>query len=244
LIASVSERTQRRPAVLGVEDDAVIAEAVVYALERDGMDARIAGSIEQARSRLALEKFDLAVLDLGLPDGSGFALLGEWRATTDGPAVIVLTSRDGEVDCVASLEAGADDFVAKPFSPRALVARIRAVLRRRVGPTSGQVSANVRVHERGPLRVDLDRRAATFDGRPLDLTKIEFDVLAVLAAGPGRVHTRQTLVDKVWGERVAMTERNVDSHVKALRRKLADAGAGSSLIASVRGVGFKLEEHP
>jgi DNA-binding response OmpR family regulator len=222
------------PRVLVVEDDAGIAEAVVYALERDGMSAQVAGSIEQARGSAA---FDLAVLDLGLPDGSGYALLGDWRARKDRPAVIVLTSRDGEVDCVASLEAGADDFVPKPFSPRALVARIRAVLRRRAAPGA---PAQARVP--GPLRVDLERRTAAFEGRPVPLTKIELELLAVLAAAPGRVHTREQLIERVWGGRVAMTERNVDSHVKALRRKLAEAGAGEALIACVRGVGFKLSE--
>jgi two-component system catabolic regulation response regulator CreB len=221
---------------LVVEDDAGIAEAVVYALERDGMRACIAGSIERARAHD--EAFDVAVLDLGLPDGSGYTLLGEWRASGDRPAIIVLTSRDGEVDCVASLEAGADDFVPKPFSPRALVARIRAVLRRRAA-TVHPAGAGVR---RGPLCIDLERRSATFDGRCLALTKIELDLLAVLAMAPGRVHTRERLVEQVWGGRVAMTERNVDSHVKALRRKLGEAGASPELITAVRGVGFKLDE--
>lgn len=225
------------PRVLVVEDDAGIAEAVVYALERDGMHVRVAGSIEQARADDAA--FDVAVLNLGLPDGSGYTLLGEWRTREARPAVIVLTSRDGEVDCVASLEAGADDFVPKPFSPRALVARIRAVLRRR---TATVRPPSARVQTTGPLRVDLDRRTASFDGRPLELTKIELDLLAALARAPGRVHTREVLVEQVWGGRVAMTERNVDSHVKALRRKLGEAGASPDLITAVRGVGFKLDE--
>ncbi len=227
------------PRVLIVEDDAGIAEAVAYALERDGMSARVAGSIAQARAS-ASTAFDLAVLDLGLPDGSGYTLLGDFRARDDRPAVIVLTSRDGEVDCVASLEAGADDFVPKPFSPRALVARIRAVLRR--AAAAGPRGEGRAAGEPEPLHVDLERRVAAFAGRPLALTKIEFDLLAVLAAAPGRVHTREQLVERVWGGRVAMTERTVDSHVKALRRKLAAAGAGDAFIACVRGVGFKLQE--
>lgn len=234
MIASVTGS----PRVLVVEDDAGIAEAVVYALERDGMRARIAASIERARADDAW--FDVAVLDLGLPDGSGYDLLGEWRARSDRPAIVVLTSRDGEVDCVASLEAGADDFVPKPFSPRALVARIRAVLRRRAAGAIRADRASARTT--GPLRIDLERRTATYDGRRLELTKIELDLLAALASAPGRVHTRERLVEKVWGERVAMTERNVDSHVKALRRKLGEAGASAEIITAVRGVGFKLEE--
>src|SRR5271165_7193402 len=137
--------------VLVVEDDAGIAEAVVYALERDGLATTVAGTVERARATGA--GCDLAILDLGLPDGSGYTLLAEWRARSDRPAVIVLTSRDGEVDCVACLEAGADDFVPKPFSPRALVARIRAVLRRRAQAPSPGASASTRTS--GPLRLDL-----------------------------------------------------------------------------------------
>jgi two-component system catabolic regulation response regulator CreB len=223
--------------VLVVEDDPGIAEAVAYALERDGLCIHTVVGLEQARA--AGDGFDLAILDLGLPDGSGYTLLGEWRARGDGRAVIVLTSRDGEVDCVASLEAGADDFVPKPFSPRALVARARAVLRRR---GHGSVPAKDALLRTGRLEVDLDRRSASWHGRGLDLTKTELDLLAVLASERGRVLTRGQLVQRVWGDGIALTERTVDSHVKSLRRKLAEAGAGSELILAVRGVGFKLHE--
>jgi DNA-binding response OmpR family regulator len=227
-----------KPRVLVVEDDAGIADAVVYALERDGMCAAVAGSLAAAR-RAAVADTDLAILDLGLPDGSGFTLLAEWRLGGAEPAVIVLTSRDDEVDCVASLEAGADDFVAKPFSPRALVARVRAVLRRgaavRGAPGDSVPSAS-------PLLVDADRRSVCFAGRPVDLTKIEFDLLAVLASAPGRVLTRDQIVRRVWGDGYSLGHRTVDSHVKGLRRKLGEAGAGASLITAVRGVGFKLRE--
>jgi two-component system catabolic regulation response regulator CreB len=220
--------------VLVVEDDAGIADAVVYALERDGMSAAAAPSLAAARAFGGA--IDLAVLDLGLPDGSGFTLLREWRAREGGPAVIVLTSRDGEVDCVASLEAGADDFVAKPFSPRTLVARVRAVLRRGAHAGSGPPAA------RTPLALDSERREARYEGRLLALTKTEFDLLAVLAGAPGRVHTRDQLVARIWGDGHALTERTVDTHVKALRRKLAEAGAAPSLIEAVRGIGFRLSE--
>ena len=221
------------PRVLVVEDDAGIAEAVAYALERVGLATAIAGSIERARATQA--GFDLAILDLGLPDGSGYTLLADWRALSDRPAVIVLTSRDGEVDCVACLEAGADDFVPKPFSPRALVARARAVLRRRGASPLPCTTA-------GRLAIDLDGRTVAFDGRRVELTKIEFDLLSILAGAPGRVHTREQLVQRVWGDCFALTPRTVDSHVKALRRKLGQAGAEASLIVAVRGVGFKLGE--
>lgn len=223
------------PRVLVVEDDPGIADAVMYALERDGMTAVAAPSLAAARAAGA--GVDLAILDLGLPDGSGFTLLSEWRAQGTGPAVIVLTSRDAEVDCVASLEAGADDFVGKPFSPRALVARVRAVLRRgAAGAGSPPPTDATR------LAVDAERRTVTYAGRPVELTRLEFELLATLASRPGRVHTRDQLVQRVWGGEYALTERTVDSHVKALRRKLGEAGAAPALITAVRGVGFKLSE--
>ncbi len=223
--------------VLVVEDDAGIADAVVYALDRDGMRGLHAGSLAEARV-VAAGGFDAAVLDLGLPDGSGYTLLDEWRRAGGAAPVIVLTSREGDVDCVASLEAGADDFVGKPFSPRALVARVRAVLRR-AAPTPALAPAPA-----PGLRIDLDRRTATFSGRPLPLTRIELDLLATLAAARGRVLARRQLIERVWGDGWALDDRTVDSHVKALRRKLRDAGAAESLLVAVRGVGFKLQEGP
>jgi DNA-binding response OmpR family regulator len=223
------------PRVLVVEDDPGIADAVMYALQRDGMTAVAARTLAAARAGGA--GVDLAILDLGLPDGSGFTLLSEWRAQGRGPAVIVLTSRDAETDCVASLEAGADDFVAKPFSPRALVARVRAVLRRGTAGASFAPATDAR-----PLAVDAERRTVAYAGRPVELTRLEFELLAALASSPGRVHTRDQLVQRVWGGEYALTERTVDSHVKALRRKLGEAGAAPSLITAVRGVGFKLCE--
>jgi two-component system catabolic regulation response regulator CreB len=227
------------PRVLVVEDDAGIADAVAYALERDGMAPVVAGTLAAAREHAA--GVDLAVLDLGLPDGSGFALLHEWRAGGAGPAVIVLTSRDAEVDCVASLEAGADDFVSKPFSPRALVARVRAVLRRGV---RAQVFVAPAREPHSGLSLDLERRTAAYAGRAIDLTKTELDLLAVLVAARGRVLTREHLVERVWGHGHALTERTVDTHVKAVRRKLGEAGAPPSFIEAVRGVGFKIEVAP
>jgi two-component system catabolic regulation response regulator CreB len=234
--------------VLVVEDDEPIAEAVAYALGREGYAVVRAGTLAAARASLVeLAEIDLLVLDLTLPDGSGFSLLGELRslaAPRVPPRVIVLTSRDEDVDCVAALEAGADDYVTKPFSPRALMARARAVLRR--GELAPQAdartsSARAAVAPSG-LAIDAERRVASWSGRLLALTKLEFDLLAALARAPGRVHTRGQLLDRVWGESVALTERTVDSHLKGLRRKLEEAGAPATLVETVRGVGFKLRE--
>ncbi len=226
------------PRIVVVEDDAPIADAVTYALTKDGMVAEAAGTLAAARASLA--GADLVVLDLTLPDGSGFSLLDEIRRA-GGPRVIVLTSRDDDVDCVASLEAGADDFVTKPFSPRALVARVRAVLRRTGAGTTSRPPSPLPL---GKLLVDAERRVATFDGREVSLTKIEFDLLAALAEVPGRVRTRAQLVERVWGPSYALTERTVDSHFKGLRRKLEDCGAPAALVETVRGVGFTLRAEP
>jgi DNA-binding response OmpR family regulator len=219
--------------VLVVEDDGPIADAVLYCLRRDGMQADLAGTL--AAARRAAGSADVVILDLGLPDGSGFTLIPELRRRA---RVIVLTSRDEDVECVAALEAGADDFVTKPFSPRALVARVRAVARR-----ASDDRAPVARDEHVPdLVVDPERRRATFAGADLALTKIEFDLLSVLAEAPGRVRTREQLVRRVWGETYALAERTVDSHFKGLRRKLTEAGAPQALIETVRGVGFTLRE--
>jgi two-component system catabolic regulation response regulator CreB len=219
--------------VLVVEDDSAIADAVLYCLRRDGMHAEVAETLAAAR-RAHTPDLDVVVLDLGLPDGSGFSLLPELRKRASGPRVIVLTSRDEDVECVAALEAGADDFVTKPFSPRALAARVRAVARR------GELLPAR--DGRAGLVVDALGRQASFAGRELGLTKIEFDLLAVLAEAPGRVRTREHLVARVWGETYVLAERTVDSHFKGLRRKLAEAGAPATLVETVRGVGFTLRE--
>lgn len=231
--------------VLVVEDDEPIAEAVAYALGREGYSVERAGTLAAAHASLTKgASADLIVLDLTLPDGSGFTLLGELRALCaprEPPRVIVLTSRDEDVDCVAALEAGADDYVTKPFSPRALMARARAVLRRGERAAQGDSRAREGAAAAG-LAIDGERRVASWSGRALALTKLEFDLLAALARAPGRVHTRGQLLDRVWGESVALTERTVDSHLKGLRRKLEEAGAPATLIETVRGVGFKLRE--
>jgi len=223
--------------VLLVEDDAAIAEAILYALRKEGMAAEHAPSLGAAGLQLAA--CDVVILDLGLPDGSGFSLLRDAQRLAVPPRVIVLTSRDEEVDCVAALEAGADDYVTKPFSPRVLVARVRAVVRR--GPRSGAKGDHA-VASMSGLVIDPLRRDATYGAATLTLTKIEFDLLAVLAGAPGRVLTREQLVERVWGGEYALTPRTVDSHFKALRRKLALAGAPEGIIETVRAVGFRLRE--
>lgn len=225
------------PRILVVEDEPAIAESIAYSLRRDGFAVTIAPTLAAAERELAGTA--LIVLDLMLPDGSGFDLIGHARRGGEGPAIIVLSSRDGEADRVAALETGADDYVMKPFSPREVVARVRAVLRR-VGPGRSSPGAS----ELSPLSVDEATRRAQVDGKALELTRVEFDLLSSMLESPGRVYTRAQIIDKVWGDGFAITDRTIDSHVKSLRKKVADAGGDPGLIETVRGVGYRIADQP
>jgi two-component system catabolic regulation response regulator CreB len=220
--------------ILVVEDEPAIAESVAYALGRDGFSVTLAPTAGAAAA--LVDGADLVVLDLMLPDGSGFDLITRWRKHTQIP-VIVLSSRDGEADRVVALEAGADDYVTKPFSPREVVARVRAVLRR-----SQMEQAAARAMP--ALTADGVTRRALANGSGLELTRVEFDVLACLLEQPGRVYSRGELISRVWGDGFAITDRTIDSHVKALRKKVAEAGAEPGLIETVRGVGYRVTDTP
>lgn len=224
------------PRVLIVEDEPAIAESVAYALRRDGFETETAHGVQDAESRVTGDMaFDLLVLDLMLPDGSGFDLLRRLRHRGSLLPIIVLSSRDDEADRVSALETGADDYVTKPFSPREVVARVRAVLRRastRAEPTPIQELVGL----------DLERRRATVRGQLLELTRVEFDLLAHLRGASGCVLSRTQLIDRVWGDGYALSDRTVDSHVKSLRKKIADAGGDPSWIETVRGVGYRMAD--
>jgi two-component system catabolic regulation response regulator CreB len=223
--------------ILVVEDEPAIAESVAYALKRDGFATAIASSCADAEASAA--KCDLIVLDLMLPDGSGFDLIGKLRRESVLTPIIVLSSRDDEADRVAALETGADDYVTKPFSPREVVARVRAVLRR-VAPVQREAQPS----PTPLLTADEETRRATVAGHPLELTRVEFDLLARLLENPGRVYTRAQLIDNVWGDGFAISDRTVDSHVKSLRRKVGEAGGDPGLIETVRGVGYRVTDRP
>lgn len=222
--------------ILVVEDEPAIAESVAYALSRDGFSVTIAATAAAAEKQVS--EADLVVLDLMLPDDSGFNLIAGWRKAGLSTPLIVLSSRDDEADRVAALEAGSDDYVTKPFSPREVVARVRAVLRR--APALKQEAAESSI----PLRVDPSTRRAFVESKELELTRVEFDLLACLLETPGRVYTRGELIKRVWGDNFALTDRTVDSHVKALRRKVAEIGAAPGIIETVRGVGFRVTDTP
>jgi two-component system, OmpR family, response regulator AdeR len=218
--------------VLVVEDDHDIADTIELYLRSDGHRTERAHDGRRALELFAAGQPDVVLLDIGLPEVDGLEVLRAIRSRSATP-VILVTARREEVDELLGLGLGADDYVVKPFSPRALLARVKAVLRRTRGETLPST-----VHRVGPLTVDLDRVEATVDDLPLALTPTEFKLLAALAAAPGRAMTREGLIERAMPESDAL-ERTVDGHLKNLRRKLAAAGGGA-LLETVRGVGYRL----
>jgi DNA-binding response OmpR family regulator len=225
--------------ILVVDDEVAIRDLVATYLRKDGFEVVEAddgpGALEQARERLP----DLVVLDLRLPGLDGFDVLRELRRIGETP-VIVLSARTEETDKLIGLELGADDYLTKPFSPRELVARVRAVLRR----TRGDADADRDRPDLDGLVVDRSRHEVTVDGRPVELTALEFSLLDALASSPGRVFTRGQLIERVWGWDFYGDERIVDVHIRNLRRALGDDADDPRYIGTVRGVGYKLVASP
>ncbi len=225
--------------VLVLEDEPAIADTIVYALKTDGFTPLWAKTCGEARKLLEEESVDLAILDVGLPDGSGFELCKEIRSKSQLP-VIFLTARADEVDRVVGLEIGGDDYVVKPFSPRELTARVKAVLRRSLQVTK-ETEEPTRI-ELGQFVLDESRCSITFADVLLDLTRYEYRLLKILIERPGRVFSRRQLMDLAWEEPDISLERTVDSHIKTLRAKLRDIRPGSNPIVTHRGLGYSLEE--
>jgi len=221
--------------ILLVDDEPAIRESLAFALRRDGFEVSEAASLREAR-HLAGD-VDLVILDLVLPDGNGLDFLRSLRGRSDVP-VIVLTSRDEETDRVVGLEIGADDYVLKPFSPREVSARVRAVLRRAAKSTS----VEEKPLRAGALTLDARTRKATVGQSELALSRTEFNLLALFLRSPGRVFERSQILDAVWGSDVVVGDRTVDVHVKALRRKLEEAGGDARVLETVRGVGYRLRD--
>ena len=213
--------------VLVVEDDNAIAEPLVVGLRREGFEVRCVGTGESA---LAAPPADLVLLDLGLPDGHGFEVCRQMRARSSVP-IIILTARDDEIDRVAGLELGADDYVVKPFGFRELVARIRAVSRRTSAP-----AANGAPQQIGELEIDRRSHRVLLAGEEVSLTPKEFDLLSLLASDPGAMVTRREILAEVWDPHWYGTSKTVDVHIASLRRKLGHA----DWIETSRGVGFRL----
>jgi two-component system catabolic regulation response regulator CreB len=220
--------------ILLVEDEPAIAETVLYALRAAGFVASHCLTGGEAVRAAQREHFDLGILDVGLPDIGGFALCRELRRERDLP-VIFLTARASEAERILGLEIGADDYVAKPFSPRELVARVRVVLRRQRPPAAKEPAA-ARDFEH-----DSEGHRIRYRGRLLDLTRYEYGLLAALLKRPGAVLSRAQLMDRVWGEALDSSDRTVDTHIKTLRAKLRAVAPEADPIRTHRGLGYSLE---
>jgi DNA-binding response OmpR family regulator len=223
--------------ILVVDDEEDILELVRYNLEREGFQVTCAESGEKAMQTIRKEVPDLVVLDLMLPGIDGLEVARRLKKDhkTAGLPIVMLTAKGEEADMVTGLELGADDYVTKPFSPRIMIARIKAVLRRQ----SQQVQDPERTLQIGGLTIDPRRRSVAADDRYIDLTYSEFQILFFLASRPGWVFTRSQIVDAVRGENYPVTDRSVDVQIAGLRKKL---GQHSAYIETVRGVGYRFKE--
>ena len=226
------------PRILVVDDEENIRSLVETYLKNDGYDVITASTGEEAVERVVDSAPDLVVLDVRLPGIDGFEALRRIRRTSDA-FVIMLTARADEADTLIGLEVGADDYVTKPFSPRELVARVRAMLRRR----RGDRAADEAVRFEG-LAIDPATREVRADGSAVELTALEFDLLAALTSAPGRVFTRRQLIERVWGWDFYGEERIVDVHIRNLRKALGDPAESPRFVATVRGVGYKFVGGP
>ena len=214
-----------------VEDEASIADTLIYALQTDGFEVEWFPLGQPLLARLERSRPDFLILDVGLPDISGFELCKQVRALTDIP-LMFLTARSEEIDRLIGLEIGADDYVAKPFSPREVCARVRVILRRSqpIIPQPSQL-----------LALDEERARICFHGQPLALTRYEYLLLKTLMQAPGRVYSRQQLMDLVWSGAEESLDRTVDTHIKTLRAKLRERDSEANLILTHRGLGYSLE---
>ncbi len=221
--------------ILVADDDGHIREVVRFALTQGGFEVVEARDGREACERLDAGGIDLVVLDILMPEADGLEVCRRIRRTSEVP-IIFLSSKDDELDRVLGLELGADDYLSKPFSPRELLARVRAVLRRLRAPPAAVAEAL----RRGPLAMDIGRHRCTWDGREVVLTVTEFALLLALLGAPGKVFSRYDLVDQAWGRGHAITDRTIDSHVRRIRQKLAAVGADP--IETVHGIGYRLRE--
>ncbi len=222
--------------LLIVEDEPSISEPLAYMLEKEGFEVAVAATGPAGLDEFARSGADLVLLDLMLPGLSGTEVCRALRQTSSVP-IIMLTARDSEVDKVVGLELGADDYVTKPFSQRELVARVRAVLRRRADPED-QGGATL---EAGIVRMDVNRHRVTVDGVPVALPLKEFELLELLLRNAGKVLTRSQIIDRVWGSDYVGDTKTLDVHVKRLRAKLEPEPAAPRYLMTIRGLGYKFE---
>lgn len=223
-----------RPQILLVEDEPSIADNILYALKTEGFEVAWRSTAEQGLAAFEEGDYALVVLDIGLPDRSGFDVCKQLRARSAVP-IIFVTARKDEIDRVVGLEIGADDYVVKPFSPRELSARVKAVLRRAAPAAVAQPSCA------GPFAVDEERLEIRYHGQVLPLSRYEYRLLKVLLERPGKVFTRDQLMERVWDDPGSALDRTVDAHIKTLRAKLHAVAPEVEPIRTHRGVGYALD---
>jgi two-component system response regulator RegX3 len=231
-------RTNKRIHVLVVEDEESFVEALNIGLDREGFDVSVARDGQEALNIFSRDTFDLVLLDLMLPKLSGLDVCRSIRNLSDVP-IIIVSAKGEEVDMVLMLEIGADDYVTKPYRLRELVARMRAVLRRR--EVHDQIDVIDEVIEQGPIRMDIDARRCFVNGEEIKLRKKEFALLRLLLENPGRVLTREVLIDRVWGNDYVGDTKTLDVHIKRLRSLIEDDPKAPVHITTVRGVGYRFE---
>lgn len=227
--------------ILVVEDDKDLCTLLEYNLSRNGYEVELRHGVTGVLEEVVRHPPQLIILDVMLPDGDGFDLCRQLRAeeATRTVPVLFLTARGQEVDRVLGLEIGGDDYVTKPFSPRELMARVKAHLRR--AGANGASAETAPTTQSGPLSLDSAARRVTLNGKPLSLTATEFRLLEFFMANPGRVYSRKQLLLSIWGEGTYVTPRNVDVHVRRLRERIEDRPDDPKLIQTVRGFGYRFE---
>ncbi|HEX8743263.1 MAG TPA: response regulator transcription factor [Thermoleophilaceae bacterium] len=230
---------ERRRTILLVEDERSIIEPLAAALEREGFRTELAGTAAEAIEKAAEVDPDLVLLDLMLPDGSGYDVTRELRSRSSVP-IVMLTARGDEADRIVGLELGADDYVVKPFSAREVAARVRAVLRRaQAAPPGDPAPAGDETIEIGAIRLDAARRSVTRDGDEVELARKEYELLQYLMENAGRVITRDRLLEEVWDMNWFGSTKTLDVHVSAVRKKIGDDPSAPRYLHTVRGVGFR-----
>ncbi len=226
--------------ILVIEDEPDIRRNLEYNLGREGFKASSVGSLDEANEKLKSKKFDLILLDLMLPDGSGLDLCKKIKSNseTEATPIIILTAKDDEVDKVVGFELGADDYVTKPFSVRELILRVKAILKRSDTKTKEVVEVE---RQFGDLKIDVDSHEVHVDSQLIELTALEFRLLKELVDKRGRVQSRDQLLSEVWGYNAEVTTRTVDTHIKRLREKLGSMGKN---VQTIRGIGYKFSRTP
>ena len=226
--------------ILVIEDEPDIRRNLEYNLGREGFKASSVGSLDEANEKLKSKKFDLILLDLMLPDGSGLDLCKKIKSNseTEATPIIILTAKDDEVDKVVGFELGADDYVTKPFSVRELILRVKVILKRSDTKTKEVVEVE---RQFGDLKIDVDSHEVHVDSQLIELTALEFRLLKELVDKRGRVQSRDQLLSEVWGYNAEVTTRTVDTHIKRLREKLGSMG---KYVQTIRGVGYKFSRTP